>query len=408
MSLIFVNVICCLMLAYPLRAVQGYRIIFLSSLELIQRTVLTITKKRIVKFAPKGPDSFYDVVKSRVSDYFRTNNISPYSNSTMYIKTAVMLSMYFLPYLVIVTGLAHVSLWLFYPLWLLMGFGIVGIGTSVMHDSNHGAYADNKAVNHFLGSVLNVLGGYACNWKIQHNILHHTYTNIGGLDEDIEAGKGMRMTPEKPLKPYHKYQHIYAWGLYCLMNIYWIVAKDFICLFKYNKNGLLQKQKSSLRVALIELALLKVLYVVYMIILPIQFSGFAWYHVVIGLLSMHVIAGFSLAAIFQPAHVVETSDYAKPDEDRRMENNWAVHQVLNTADFAQNNKFVSWFIGGLNFQIEHHLFPHICHVHYPKIAKIVESVAGDFGIPYQVMPTFRSALVAHAKMLKRLGHNESL
>ena len=367
-----------------------------------------IIKKEIVKFAPKGNDSFYDVVKSRVNDYFLSNNISPYSNSKMYVKTAAMLAMYFVPYIIIVTGIASVNIWLFYALWLLMGLGIVGIGTSVMHDSNHGAYTDNKGVNNFLGGVLNVLGGYAPNWKIQHNILHHTYTNIEGLDEDIDAGKGLRMSPEKPLKPFHKYQHIYAWGLYCLMNLYWIVAKDYKLLFRYSKNGLLQNQKLTLRRALIELSLLKVIYIGYIIVLPIMFSSVAWYHVILGIIAMHIVAGFSLAAIFQPAHVVETSDYSAPSDERKMENNWAVHQILNTADFAPNNKLVCWFIGGLNFQIEHHLFPQVCHVHYPKIAKIVESVAADFDIPYQVMPTFRSALVAHGRMLKKLGNSEKL
>ncbi len=367
-----------------------------------------INKKKIVKFAPKEKDGFYDTVKLKVNDYFVSNNISPYSDTRMYIKTAAMLSMYFVPYIVIVTGFGAMSLWLFYGLWLLMGLGIVGIGTSVMHDSNHGAYTDNKAINNFLGGVLNLLGGYAPNWKIQHNILHHTYTNIEGLDEDIDAGKGLRMTPEKQLKPFHKYQHIYAWGLYCLMNLYWIVAKDYKLIFRYSKNGLLQNQKLTLRRAVIELSLLKVLYIGYIIVLPIMFSGEAWYHVALGILAMHIVAGFSLAVIFQPAHVVQTSDYSMPDDDRKMENSWAMHQVLNTADFAPDNKLVSWFIGGLNFQIEHHLFPHVCHVHYPKIAKIVATVAADYDIPYQVMPTFRSAIAAHGKMLKKLGNSEKL
>jgi len=136
--------------------------------------VAVITKKQIVKFAPKGTPSFHDVVKRRVSDYFENNKISPYSNSTMYLKTVAMLSLYFVPYLFIVTGLGSANLLLFYALYLLMGLGIVGIGTSVMHDSNHGAYADNKSVNNWLGNVLNVLGGYSLNWKIQHNILPPT------------------------------------------------------------------------------------------------------------------------------------------------------------------------------------------------------------------------------------------
>jgi linoleoyl-CoA desaturase len=370
--------------------------------------VAEITKRQIVKFAPKGKPNFYDAVKGRVNDYFQTNNISPYSNSRMYVKTVVMLSLYFVPYVVIVTGLASVSLWLVYGLYMLMGLGIVGIGTSVMHDSNHGAYTDNDTINNLLGSVLNVLGGYSLNWKIQHNVLHHTYTNIEGLDEDINSGFILRMSPDKPLRRFHRFQHIYAWGLYCLMNLYWVVAKDYIHLFRYDKNNLLQNQKTTLRKCLIELSLLKVLYIVYMIVLPIMFSGVAWYHIALGIVVMHVIAGFSLAVIFQPAHVVETSDYSSPSEDRKMENNWAVHQVMNTADFAQDNKLVSWFIGGLNFQIEHHLFPQVCHVHYPEIARIVEDVAKDFKLPYQVMPTFGSAIAAHGKMLRKLGNNEKL
>jgi linoleoyl-CoA desaturase len=277
-----------------------------------------------------------------------------------------------------------------------------------MHDSNHGAYAESKGVNAFLGSLLNILGGYSVNWRIQHNILHHTYTNIHGLDEDIETGEIIRMTPEKPLRSYHRYQHIYAWMLYCIMNLFWISLKDYRMLFRYSKNNLLAKEKKTLRRALVELSLLKVLYVGYIVVLPILFSNVAWPHVVLGFVAMHVIAGFSLASIFQPAHVVETSDYSAPNDERRMEHNWAVHQVMNTADFAPDNKLVSWFIGGLNYQIEHHLFPHICHIHYPQIAGIVRNVANEFNIPYQVMPTFRSALYAHGKMLKRLGHNEKL
>jgi linoleoyl-CoA desaturase len=370
--------------------------------------VAEITKKQIVKFAPRGKDSFYDVVKAKVNDYFQSNNISPYSNPAMYVKTAVMLSLYFVPYLLIVTGIGAAHTYLFYGLWLLMGCGIVGIGTSVMHDSNHGAYTENKAVNQFLGSILNILGGYSLNWKIQHNILHHTYTNIEGLDEDIEAGSLLRMSPEKPLLRFHRFQHVYCWLVYCIMNLYWITFKDYRMLLRYEKNGMLKKQKLSLHRALTELSLLKVVYVAYMIVLPIMFSDMPWYHVVLGFTAMHIVAGLALACIFQPAHVVHTSDYASPDDERKMENYWAMHQVLNTADFAPNNKLVCWFIGGLNFQIEHHLFPQICHVHYPKIAKIVANVAEEFDIPYQVMPTFRSALIAHGKMLKYLGRNEKL
>jgi linoleoyl-CoA desaturase len=357
----------------------------------------------IVKFAPKGPDSFYDVVKTRVNEYFEVNHISKYGNSTMYIKTVAMLCIYFVPYAFIVSGIFNQMLWAYYCMWVVMGIGIAGIGTSIMHDSNHGSYSKNEFINRFLGRLLNVIGGYSRNWRIQHNVLHHTYTNLEGLDEDIEAGILLRMSPNKKKYAIHKYQHIYAWFLYGIMNIYWVVFKDFKCLIAYNKNGLLKKEKVSFHQAMAELIFFKALYFGYTLVLPILFSGIAWQYVVIGFVIMHMIGGLLLACIFQLAHVMETSEYPIPNENNKMANTWAIHQLLNTANFSPDSKFLSWFIGGLNFQVEHHLFPNICHVHYPQISKIVKQVANQFNLPYHVQPTFAIALRMHASMLKNLG-----
>lgn len=360
-------------------------------------------KLTLVKFAPKGATNFHDAVKAKVEEYFRENNISKLYNPKMVIKTVAMLSMYFVPFALIVSGVAAVNMIFFYGLWILMGIGIAGIGTSVMHDSNHGAYSNNQFVNSILGGVLNILGGYDRNWRIQHNILHHTYTNVDGLDEDIDAGILLRMSPNARHIGLHKYQHLYAWLLYGIMNIYWVTVKDYKCLLKYGKNGLLKKEKISLTRAILELSAYKVLYFGYIIVLPILFAGVPWFHVVLGFAAMHLVAGLLLACIFQLAHVMDTSEYAVPAEGNKMESSWAVHQLLNTANFAPNNKLLSWYIGGLNFQIEHHLFPQICHVHYPELSKIVAGVAAEYNVPYNVQPTFRRALRQHAIMLKTLG-----
>lgn len=321
----------------------------------------------------------------------------------MYIKTAVMVSLYFLPYVLMVTGLVSGSIWLFYGMWLLMGAGIVGIGASVMHDSNHGSYASHKWINNGLGNLLNILGGYSVNWKIQHNILHHTYTNLDGLDEDIDAGVLLRMSPHKPRYGFHRFQHLYAWVLYCIMNLFWISVKDYRLIFRYHRQDLLRKQKTNLRKALTELTALKVFYVGYIIVLPLLFSGLPWYHVLGGFAAMHVVAGLALACIFQPAHVMEESEFPQPDANSKINNNWAIHQIANTTNFAPNSRITSWFIGGLNYQIEHHLFPHVCHVHYPALSRIVQRVAEQYNIPYQVQPTFAHALWKHGAMLKKLG-----
>jgi linoleoyl-CoA desaturase len=367
---------------------------------------MKVEKMNIVRFAPKGKDSFYDAVVDKVNLYFEANHISPYANTEMWVKTIMMLLLYFVPYILMVTGLGANSLWLFFGFWFLMGWGMSGIGTAVMHDANHGTYSPNKKVNRFISYILEIIGGYTVNWRIQHNVLHHTYTNVAGLDEDIDTMGLLRLSPRQPRRWYHRYQYIYAWFFYMIMTLYWMTAKDYLSIIRYKKNDLLIRENISLRRAILRITVYKFFYYSYIIVLPILFSGLPWYLVVAGFLLMHFTAGLFLSCIFQPAHIMETSPFALPVDKngkRQMENSWAIHEVVNTTNFAPDNRILSWFIGGLNFQIEHHLFTNICHVHYKKISPIVKSTMAAFGLPYHVQPTFSQALLEHAKMLKELG-----
>jgi linoleoyl-CoA desaturase len=367
---------------------------------------MKIQKLNIVGFARKSKNGFYETVIANVRSYFLNNNISPYANAQMWIKTVIMLLLYVVPYLFIVTGVVSGSLWLFYGFWFLMAWGMIGIGTSVMHDAQHGTYSSNKKVNRFIGHVLELVGGYDVSWRIQHNILHHTYTNIAGLDEDMDSIKWMRFSPHQPRYWFHKYQHLYIWFFYMLMTLYWMTGKDFLQVIRYKQHDLLIKERISLKRALIHLSLYKLFYYAYVLLLPILFCGLPWYHVLLGFLLMHFTAGLFLSCIFQPAHIMESSGFALPlviNDKKQMRDSWAVHEVANTTDFAPRNRLLTWFIGGLNFQIEHHLFTQICHVHYPQIAPIVRSTALSFGIPYHVQPSFLQALSLHVKMLKKLG-----
>lgn len=364
-----------------------------------------------LRFAPNIKNGFYETVVSKVNAYFEKNHISRYANTEMWVKTIVMLSLYVVPYFLMVFGIAANSYLLFFGLWFLMGWGMVGIGTSVMHDANHGTYSPNPKVNHFMGRILELIGGYTVNWKIQHNVLHHTFTNVSGLDEDIDAIIYLRFSPQQPRYWFHRYQHIYAWLFYMVMTLFWMTAKDFIQIIRYRNHNLLAKQNVSLSQAMFRIIFYKVFYYSYIIVLPILFSGMAWYFVVLGFFLMHFTAGLFLSCVFQPAHVVESSGFALPlksEGKNEMEDSWAIHEVANTSDFAPDKKLFSWFIGGLNFQIEHHLFTNICHVHYKKIAPIVEQVAKDFKIPYHVQPSFRKALADHYKMLKILGKHDDM
>lgn len=326
-----------------------------------------------------------------------------YGDGRMKGKSVVIIAMYLIPYVFMVSGLGAGSLWLYYALWILMGSGMVGIGCSIMHDSNHDAYSGNKGLNKYLGKIIALVGGYEVTWRIQHNILHHTYTNIKGLDHDIEAGPLLRFSPESDLKPIHRFQHIYAWFLYGLLTIQWATIKDYRQLVEYDRLDLLKKEKLTLRQAIIQVTLYKVFYYSIIMVLPILFSGVAWYHVVGGFVLMHFVAGLSLSAIFQLAHVMGDCEFPTPTDSRKMENSWAIHQLLNTANFAPKNRVLGWFIGGLNHQIEHHLFPYICHIHYKKLAPIVKQTAEEFGLPYYEQQTFVSALAEHTRMLRQLG-----
>ena len=241
------------------------------------------------------------------------------------------------------------------------------------------------------------------NWIIQHNILHHTYTNIEGLDHDLDSGGLLRFSPHAPRAKAHRFQHIYAWFLYGLLTFQWATIKDFKQVNEYARLDLLKKEKLTRKQALIQVSLYKVFYYAYIIALPLLFSGVAWYHILAGFFIMHFVAGLALSCIFQLAHVMEECEFPVPTDERKMENNWAVHQVLNTANFAPKSKFLNWFIGGLNRQIEHHLFPNVCHVHYKELAVIVKDTAQQHGLPYYEQPTFWSALVEHARMLRKLG-----
>jgi linoleoyl-CoA desaturase len=365
----------------------------------------TISNFEPVKFATKDQveNDFFLTLRKRVNQYFKTNNLSKNGDYRMAIKVVAMPLMYFIPYFFIVLGW-YPNIYAFYGLWLMMGIGIGGCGLGIMHDANHGSLSANPKLNDFIGKILNVIGGSALNWKIQHNVLHHSFTNVHGYDEDITPRGGIvRFSPHEPVKPWHKYQYIYAWFLYGLMTIMWITVKDFMQLKRYHKLGLVESQGKNFNAEFIKLFFYKIAYYAYALVIPLLVVDFAWYYVVLGFFLMHFSAGLLLGLVFQPAHVVETSKYPMPDKDLNVEANWAVHQLATTADFAPNNALLNWYVGGLNFQIEHHLFPNICHIHYPKIAKIVQETAKEYGFDYHVQPTFIGAIINHGKMLKALG-----
>ncbi len=355
----------------------------------------------LIHFNKQDRLEFFQELRARVNKYFKDNQISKRATLKMKIKTLFMLVLYLAPFILILTGLIA-NTWLFIGMWILMGLGMSGIGLSIIHDANHGSYSRKKWVNQILGSLLNYIGAYHVNWKIQHNVLHHSFTNIEGYDEDLDIGM-MRFSPGQKRKKLYYLQAFYAPFLYGFMTMYKIFFKDFIQIASYGKKGLLKKQGLTKKKAMIQMLLYKTLYLAVLIALPILITDYSWMAIILGFFIMQFVSGLLLALVFQSAHIVNETSFYQPDENNSVENNWAIHQMQTTANFARKSILFSWFIGGLNYQIEHHLFPNICHVHYPAISSIVKETALEHEVPYYEHKTFLRALKSHFSLLNGLG-----
>lgn len=356
----------------------------------------------MMRFDPKLDQAFARALTQRVNAYFKENDISPGANKNYYIKAGVMAAVYWVPFLFILF-LGPNANWLFYLLWSVMGIGMSGIGMNVMHDANHGSVSKKGWVNQFFANSMVLLSGYSLTWKIQHNHLHHTYTNVHGLDDDIETEGLLRLHPNDKWKKLHKYQHIYGLFVYGLLTLNWAAMKDFKQLQRYNKEGLLEKHNSQLGMEIWKLIGVKILYFMVFIGLPL-FAGYSILSTLLGFVLMHFIAGVVLSVIFQLAHILPETTH--PDMETGKERGWHVHQLLTTANFSMDSPFMTFFTGGLNFQVEHHLFPHICHVHYPALSSIVKQTAQEFEVPYNSHPSFMKAVSAHMTFLKEMGKPE--
>lgn len=349
----------------------------------------------------KDKSLFFATMRKRVDSYFKENSISKFYNRIMVIKTIVFISAYLFPFLAIVLLQPPFNISLL--LWAIMGFAMAGIGMSVMHDANHGAYSSNHKANFWLGNSLNLLGGSVFNWKMQHNLLHHTYTNIIDYDDDIADKLILRFSPHTKVKWYHKLQFIYAFAFYGILTLYWALLKDFVQFNRYLKDGVNKNTVSENRITFLKIIVSKIIYFFVFLIVPIFFFKISAIQVIVGFLLMHVIGGIVLTVIFQLAHTVEGTSHPLPNQDNIIENNWAIHQLNTTVNFSRKNKFLTWYLGGLNYQVEHHLFPTICHVHYPAISEIVKSTCEEFNVPYLETESFFEALQSHFKTLKRFG-----
>jgi linoleoyl-CoA desaturase len=352
--------------------------------------------RRRPKFARN--DGFHNDVRRRVEDYFRHSGRRQRDVPAMYLKTAIILALLAASYALLV--FAAQAWWQAVPLAILLGLSMAGVGFNVQHDGSHQGYSDRPWVNKMMALTLDLVGGSSYLWHWKHNVIHHTYVNITGHDNDVDLGFLGRLTPHQRWLPWHRFQRWYLWPLYGVMSIKWQLLDDFQVLITGRQGK--DRVPRPKRWDLVAFVIGKVVFFTLAFGVPLLLHP--WWAVLLFYGITSCVLGITLSIVFQMAHCVEQAEFPLPQpETGRIEKSWAVHQVETTVDFARHSRVASWLLGGLNFQIEHHLFPRICHVNYPAISKIVEETCREHGVKYAVHASFWAGLAAHYRWLRRLG-----
>lgn len=351
-----------------------------------------------VKFSPVEGENFLLTVRKRVDEYLKNNGLQPNATWPLHFKVLLHFAVAVLLYAAILSQ--------YFPIWLMflmsMALGITSgfIGVNLCHDCLHGSYFSSPKMNRLFGYFYDMVGLSSFIWKATHNGGHHTYTNIAGLDPDIDKPGLLRLAPSQPYLKAHKWQHIYIWALYSLVGLNWIYYADYA--------GLAKEWKKISNSELFLFGFFKIINFLLLIAIPMLVIDLPWWQILIGYLGYQLAGGFAVALIFQLAHVVENLDFPTPDEQGIIGRNWGEHEIYTTANFATKSKCITYLCGGLNFQIEHHLMPYISHVHYKNISPIVKAAAEEFGLPYCENETMCAAIVSHWRLLKKLGTSKDI
>lgn len=348
-----------------------------------------------------GNNAFQGELRKRIDAYFEQSGRRKRDCPQLYIKTLVLLLAFIGLYVLLV--LVAQTWWQALPLAILLGFATAGIGLNVQHDGGHLAFSDRPWINRLTAMTLDLIGGSSYVWHYRHTVLHHTYVNITGHDSDIDLGALGRVTPYQKRLPIHRWQHFYMWPLYGLMAIRWQIFGDYLDVIRGQVSNHPIPRPKGWDLALLlggKAMFLALAFGIPMIIHP-------WWVVLIYYGVAGMVVGITLSVVFQLSHVVEEAAFIPPSETDRIENAWAIHQVESTVDFARRSKLAAWLLGGLNFQIEHHLFPRISHVNYPAMSRIVEQTCREFGVTYHEHRTFAAGVASHFRWLRRMGQPDA-
>lgn len=286
---------------------------------------------------------------------------------------------------------------------VVLALAIVAIGTSVMHDANHGAFGRSRRSNRIVARSADLLGASSTIWQFKHNTLHHANTNVVGIDNDIDQAPFARLAPQQRWRPWHRYQHVYLWVLYGFLTAKWFVVSDIAALI----HGGIGQNPFTRRPGRRDVAMVfvgKLAHLSWAIVIPMLVHP--WWGVLAYYLAVSWLVGFLLAMIFQLAHctdVVDFLDLARHAFPQSFEQ----RQLRTTADVrcrgAVIGPFARWLMGGLDHQIEHHLAPRLPHTAYPGMARRLEALCSERGLAYRAHPSIWAALASHGRWLRTMG-----
>jgi len=365
----------------------------------------TISDKKVKFKSTPQKDQFIQELRKRVYQYFKDNNISRHANNEMWFKMAFSVFGWIAIYAVIISDVLSDYLLLLLLAFSLLGFANIFIAFAIVHDAVHNAVSSKRWVNRLCARAMDLVGGNSYLLRQMHGE-HHRWVNIHGIDVTLETHGLFRFTPHEPWKKMHGFQHFYVPILYSLAQLHWVVFKDFKWFFGESHIGNEKNLKHPLSEYLF-LIFTKCVYYTLTLVLPMIFLSNSWWFILICWVSIHILSGLTFALIFQVTHVYDGTTYPMPDDEGNIENNYALHVLFTTADFARGSRIGSWLMGCINIHVIHHIFPQICHVHYPKLTPILIETAKDFGLEYQEYKTFSEAFVAHIGMLKHLSQAEA-
>lgn len=353
-----------------------------------------------LRFSKDNGSVFYKELCEHLDHYFETNQIPYTGNRVMIFKILMYFGLDILFYSLMITSTTPLSFVVFY---LLMGLAVLLTAFNISHDAAHGVAVRSRFWNQVLFQLsFNLQGNNAYVWGKNHTESHHLYTNVSGSDIDVLDNPLVRMTAQQTRRWYHRFQHVYSPFLYLFYSLNWFFFREGLMLFNVSSR--------TIKIAIparevVRLVFFKILYVGYMILLPIYLLPFGAGLVFMTFLLNHIMISLLFVGVLGVSHLSDYVEHPVADAEGKMDMSWPKLQMCTSLDYNAGSRFFNWTLGGFNAHTLHHLLPNICHVHYLDILPIFRALCAKHGLTYMEV-SYGQSLRSHFRFLKRMGAHD--